>query len=95
MNTPQQGWVILPALGESAEALPAPFARESAQALAGDNPYWSYTSAPGETPLTWYLAGTLPDWNGTPLALVALLEENDPALASEIGGALINAALQP
>lgn len=95
VNTPQQGWVILPALGESAEALPAPFARESAQALAGDNPYWSYTSATGETPLTWYLAGTLPDWNGTPLALVALLEENDPALASEIGGALINAALQP
>jgi len=95
VNTPQQGWVILPALEKPVEALPAPFARETAQALAGNKAYWSHTSATGETPLTWYLAGALPDWSGTPLALVVLLEENNPALASEIGGELINTALQP
>jgi len=95
VNTPQQGWVILPALGKPVEALPAPFARETAQALAGDNAYWSYTSAAGETPLTWYLAGTLPDWSGTPLALVILLEENNSTLAIQIGGDLLNTALQP
>ena len=95
VNTPQQGWVILPALGESVEALPAPFARETAQALARENPYWSYTSVTSKAPLTWYLAGTLPDWGGTPLALVVLLEENNQRLADEIGGELINMALQP
>jgi hypothetical protein len=95
VNTPQQGWVILPALGKPVEALPAPFARETAQALAGENPYWSYTSKAGKTPLTWYLAGTLPDWSGTPLALVVLLEENNQTLAEEIGGELLNTALQP
>ncbi|MBN1449692.1 MAG: hypothetical protein JW963_01640, partial [Anaerolineales bacterium] len=95
VNTPQQGWVILPALDKPVEALPAPFARETAQALAGENPYWSFTSATGKTPQTWYLAGTLPDWSGTPLALVVLLEEDNPKLAEEIGGELLNMALQP
>jgi membrane peptidoglycan carboxypeptidase len=95
VNTPQQGWVILPALDSPVEALPGPFARETAQTLAGDNPYWSYTSASEETPLTWQLAGTLPDWSGTPLALVVLLEEKNPALASQIGSELLDTALQP
>jgi len=95
VNTPQQGWVILPVLGEPDEALLAPFSRETAQALAGDDAYWSYTSAAGETPLTWYLAGTLPDWSGTPLALVVVLEEKNSWLASRIGGELLNTALQP
>jgi hypothetical protein len=95
VDTPQQGWVILPALGEPVESLPAPFARETAQALAGDGPYWSYVSATSKAPLTWYMAGTLPDWGGTPLALVVLLEENNPRLAEEIGGELLNTALKP
>lgn len=96
VDTPQQGWVVLPALGEPVEeALPEVNTRETAQALAGENPYWSYTSAADDTPLTWHLAGTLPDWSGTPLALVVLLEENNSKLASEIGDALLNAALQP
>ena len=95
VNTPQQGWVILPALGKPFEALPPPFARETAQTMAGENPYWSYTSTPDDTPLTWYLAGTLPDWSGTPLALVILLEEDNPILVSRIGKELLNTALQP
>jgi cell division protein FtsW (lipid II flippase) len=44
--------------------------------------------------LTWFLAGTLPGWNGTPLALALVLEEDNPALAEEIGHAVLRAALQ-
>lgn len=95
VNTPQQGWVVLPALELPVEALPAPFARETAQALASKNPYWSFTSATNDPPLTWHLAGTLPDWSGTPLALVVLLEENNPPTASQIGDELLGIALQP
>jgi len=95
VNTPQQGWVILPALEKSVEALSAPSARETAQALAGENPYWSFTSTTNKTPLTWFLAGTLPDWSGTPLALVVLLEENNSTLAGKIGKTILNTALQP
>jgi len=94
-DTPQQGWVILPALDKTVEALPALFGRETAQALAGENPYWSFTGTGDDTPITWHLAGTLPDWSGTPLALVVLLEEKNPALATEIGQNLIGTALQP
>jgi cell division protein FtsW (lipid II flippase) len=95
VKTPQGGWVVLPALEKPVETLPEMGVRETSQALAGENPYWSFTSAGGEAPLTWHLAGTLPDWNGTPLALVILLEEDNPKLANEIGGELLETALQP
>jgi hypothetical protein len=95
VNTPQQGWVILPALDEPVEALPGPFARETALAFAGENPFWSYTSVTNDPPLTWHIAGTLPDWSGTPLALVVLLEEDNRPLASEMGQELLDTALQP
>jgi cell division protein FtsW (lipid II flippase) len=94
-KTLQQGWVILPALGDSTEALPGPFARETAKSLASENPYWSFTGTDKETPVTWHLAGTLPDWNGTPLALVVVLEEDNPAAANTIGQNLFASALHP
>jgi hypothetical protein len=95
VNTPQQGWIILPPLTEPVEVLPGPFARDTALALAGGNPYWSFTSPADEIDITWHLAGTLPDWNGTPLALVIALEDNDLALAKVIGQELLHTALQP
>ena len=95
VNTPQQGWVILPALGKSVEAIPSPFARETALNLAGENHYWSFTSKLSDAATSWYLAGTLPDWNGTPLALVVLLEEDNRSNAKLIGESLFKAALKP
>lgn len=95
VNTPQQGWVILPALDEPVEALPGPFSRETALVFMGDNPYWSYTGTMNDPQITWYLAGTPPDWNGTPLALVVLLEEADRPTAAKIGKSLLATALQP
>jgi len=94
-NTPQQGWVVLPALGRSVDALPSPFARETTRELAGENPYWSFVGAAIDTSQTWYLAGTLPDWSGTPLALVVLLEEDNSFNANKIGKALLEKALKP
>jgi cell division protein FtsW (lipid II flippase) len=95
VKTPQQGWVVLPALDKPVEALPESDVREKAQALAEEKSYWSFTGAGDETPITWYLAGTLPDWSGTPLALVVLLEKDTPMLAEEIGGELFETALRP
>jgi hypothetical protein len=94
-NTPQQGWVVLPPLDEPIETLPESDVHETAQALAGEHPYWSFASVADNTQITWYLAGTLPDWSGSPLALVVLLEKDNPARASQIGGELIQMALQP
>ncbi|GAB4503755.1 MAG: hypothetical protein Fur0043_07470 [Anaerolineales bacterium] len=97
VNTPRQGWVILPALDEYARALEASSAREMAQRLASaSQPMWEFSSVvQGENPLTWQLAGTLPDWKGTPLALVVLLEEDNPALARDMAVRLFQKALKP
>jgi hypothetical protein len=77
------------------EALPGPFAREAALALAGESTYWSFTSSDHEARLTWHLSGTLPDWSGTPLALVILLEVENETSAKTIGQDLLLTALQP
>jgi cell division protein FtsW (lipid II flippase) len=44
---------------------------------------------------TWYIGGTLPGWQGAPLAVVVLLEENNPVLADQIGQGLFNSVLAP
>jgi hypothetical protein len=45
-----------------------------------------------DTNVTWLLAGTLPDWRGTPLALIVTLEYLDASLAESIGENLLRAA---
>jgi len=49
------------------------------------------TMADGE-PLTWYIGGTTPEWTGTPLAIAIAIEGSQPALALQIGSALLNPA---
>jgi cell division protein FtsW (lipid II flippase) len=48
-----------------------------------------------DTRITWYIAGTAPDWKGTPLSLALVLEEDNPLLAQQIGRALFNNATLP
>lgn len=97
VHGPSQSWAILPPEGESERVFPAEAADRAAEALAMEGlPAWRtiavVPNGPGRR-LTWYLAGTLPTWNGAPLALAFLLEEDDPALAEAIGRALLQAAI--
>jgi cell division protein FtsW (lipid II flippase) len=92
VNSPLQGWVILPG-SDPVEFLPASGTDSAATMLAADNfPIWEAT---GGTPpsnsgsVSWYLSGTLPSWQGTPLALALVLEENNPGLAKSIGRQMI------
>lgn len=97
VNTPQQGWVILSA-GTPTAALSSSGARQAAQLLARtDSPIWeAYGLGQNDTAtVSWYLAGTLPEWQGTPLTLVVALEGEDPQAAGEIGFAVIQASLHP
>ena len=65
--------------------------------LAKEKPYWEHVSVlkGGEKGFSWYLGGTLPNWAGTPLTLVILLEEDNPTLAKQIGRELMDAVLKP
>ncbi len=98
VNTPNAGWVVLPALGTPFEALQAQAADETAQALTvhGQN-YWAHTgyAESEESPITWYMTGTLPNWQASPLVVVVLLEENNVRLAQRIGQELLVDAMSP
>jgi hypothetical protein len=99
VNDPDEGWVILPDSGLASEVLPKTAADAVARALMVQGlPIWqSLARLPdGESRwVTWYVAGTLPEWNGVPMALAVLLEEDNPDLAVKIGQAVFMAALRP
>ncbi len=96
MNIPGQGWSLLP--------LEAPSNASLNQASAAANflktdalPAWLVTataqSANGK--ISWFLGGTVPDWKGTPLAMVIVLEEDNPTLVHQMGMEMLKFLLQP
>ncbi len=98
VNTPQQGWVVLPALGITSKV----FSPDEANAIvlqlgSQSHPYWEWTglAQSNQEISTWYLAGTLPNWQGTPLALVILIEGDNELVAQNIGRQLIQKSIKP
>lgn len=98
VNTPAQGWIILPANRDPLDVLEEASARQTAESLrVTDRPYWRFGArvSEKEKSFTWFAAGTLPNWQGTPLTLIILLEEDNAPLANSLGEALLNDALKP
>lgn len=84
----ERGWVFRPTLGSSQRVSEEAQANAAASKLAVPGElFWQSLAVAslGDKVVTWWLGGTLPEWNGAPLTLVVLLEENNPALAEEIG----------
>lgn len=98
VNTPQQGWVVLPPLSEPIQAIPQAAADSQAlKYIVAGQPYWEFTVTTKEKNLqtTWYLGGTPPDWQGAPLTVAVLLENSNNFQARKIGSELLKAALNP
>jgi cell division protein FtsI/penicillin-binding protein 2 len=98
VDTPQERWVVLPALGKSFEAVTSAQAEQAATANIEDGKnYWSHIGrATGkEGPVTWFVAGTPPNWQASPLAVVVLLEEDNERQAQWIGQELLMDAMNP
>jgi len=98
VNTPKQGWVILPALSNPVIVFPSANSADTAQTLmVSGQPFWQWNAQVTQVNKTfsWSLGGTLPNWQGTPLAVVVLLEENDPGRAGLIGITLLEAVEHP
>jgi hypothetical protein len=108
VDTPLSGWVSLPADSQPVQALSAVNVKQAIQSsLSEQFPIWQLiSSAKGETSViepsnqlssgySWYLGGTSPDWNGVPLALAVVLEEDSPQLAEEIGRSIFHTAISP
>jgi cell division protein FtsW (lipid II flippase) len=89
LQTAEGEWANQAALASANPVFSGEAANATASALRVSNlPIWQSVAraqnAPGEA-ITWYLAGTLPDWTGQPVNLVLVLEEDNPAQAVEIG----------
>lgn len=99
VNTPQAGWVVLPPLSETRRVFTPQAAEQTAKYLAqpGLLMWNSVALALGGdgNGYTWYLGGTLPSWQGVPLAVAVMLETADPQMAYDIGQGVLMSVLQP
>ena len=44
---------------------------------------------------SWYIGGTLSTWQGAPISIAVVLEENNPILAQQIGQSLLEEIVSP
>jgi cell division protein FtsW (lipid II flippase) len=98
VNTPEAGWVFLPGGTPTSALTPTAVAEVTNLLAIADSPFWQSlgTAFTPDGAITWYMGGTRPAaWQGTPLALVLVLEEDDPEAALTIGERILNATIQP
>jgi cell division protein FtsW (lipid II flippase) len=88
-NTPQEGWVILPASGSPRNIFSPEGVENVLGSLTDNNLYWEYTGIAEAEPLTWHLSGTLPGWKGSPIVITVVIEGNNPTLARSIAEELL------
>ena len=91
-NDPTLGWVPWPAEKTQSGAA-IPFDPEVLQQLkAGDFEAWESlgSSQSDNEGITWYLAGSLPDWENEPAVLVIALENSTPQTAQTIGRQMLS-----
>ncbi len=97
VNTPQQGWVILPSEPASPALAPDGVSKALQLLESPTLPIWESTGFAfnGDNRVSWYIGGTMPDWKGTPIALVIALENQNPADTFNLGHSLFKTTLNP
>jgi len=98
VNTPEKGWLSLPALETPIAAIQPSAGDEAALShLVDSQAYWQYIGHAKEKSafFTWYIGGTPPNWQATPLAIVVVVEENNVRLAQQVGQELLSKAMNP
>ncbi len=96
MDIPGQGWSLLPLEAPASSVLNQ--ASGAADFLKTEElPAWLTTAAAqtANGKISWFLGGTAPNWQGTPLVVVIVLEEDNPTLANQIGLDMLKFMLQP
>lgn len=101
METPEMGWVVMPGQDVQRTLFDAITVQKALQELTevSSQIWYSIARAPvggADGPFySWFIGGTSSVWQGSPLALAILLEEDNPQLAQEIGIRLLLSELQP
>ncbi len=97
IRPPGSEWKVFPGEENPKQILPKNNSDQAANFLAETTlPIWQAVgqseTGSGEV-VTWYLAGTLPSWGGSRLALVTILEADAPQDAMRIGQQMMKSAL--
>ena len=98
VNTPTEGWVVLPSLAQPIKVFPVTSVTKTVQGLMiTGQPFWQWNGHSGQDnkAFTWSIGGTLPDWQGAPLSIAVLLEKTDLGMAAHISQTLLEAATKP
>jgi membrane carboxypeptidase/penicillin-binding protein len=94
----QGDWITLPKLGQNIQAVDTQSSIWITNLMEDiESPHWQVTSVVNtedDQNITWFIAGTVPDWQGQPTTVVVLLERNAPELAEEIGLSLLDQTIQ-
>ena len=98
VNTPAAGWVVLPTTGKPLQAVQPSVVDEAVLFyIEAGNTFWSHIgrAQDAESSVTWFIGGTPPNWQASPLAVVVLLEEDNSREAERMGSELLNDAMTP
>ena len=98
VNTPAQGWVVLPTLTDPVTVISPEIAATVAAAnTPPDSVHWVLigSAREKEKAFRWFITGTPTGWQGVPLTLVVLLESDDAALIEMIASRLYLSAISP
>lgn len=96
VQSPAQGWSVLPADGAPRRVFVTGTSDRVAALLARtDAPLWqALGGAPNGSNkwVSWFIGGTLPEWQGTPLAVAIVVEQDNSRLAATVGDQLLRTA---
>jgi hypothetical protein len=94
VHTPHQGWVVIN-YPTSTGIVPASIARQAQQVLSVPGQlYWQTVAVVGsEQKITWMVGGTTQEWEGAPVVIAGVLEEEDPQRARQWLAKLFEAIL--
>ncbi len=97
VQTPHQGWIVLPSKENNAALRVSGVSRATALLAVPKTPLWRATALAyhENQVVTWAIGGTQSSWDGIPLAIAVLLEENDPLWATHIAEELLLTTLTP
>lgn len=97
IRTEDGGWDVLSALESVRSVLtPSEVSRLVSHLEINQGSHWEIVQvvkSGNEPRVTWYVAGTVPEWDGRPMALAVLLEGNFPEAAQKIGLAILNSVI--
>jgi membrane peptidoglycan carboxypeptidase len=92
-QNPEGEWITLPKLTENSQVIPIETANQVVELLSeSESPFWQATSSAQNLDgqqISWFVAGTTQDWQGQPISIVIVLEDQPALSAERMGYSLI------